>query len=89
MWLFVFSFRGGKRYSGMTFDSLCIGALVTVGSVLRDADVLSDLSKKGFGAAAWIIYLIAFVFVLSSIARYKPKQDSVHETPEDVRLQLH
>jgi hypothetical protein len=64
VWLILFLSKEYTQYPGMSIDALIVGSLLTVAAVLRDADVLSDLSKKGFGAAAWVVYLSTCVLAV-------------------------
>jgi hypothetical protein len=52
----------------MSIDALIMGSLLTVAAVLRDTDVLSDLSKKRFGAAAWVVYLSTCALAVRIVA---------------------
>ena len=60
VWLALFLLREYKQYPGMKVDALFGGVLLAVASALVDADVLSVMSKKGFGWAAWGVLLSAF-----------------------------
>lgn len=51
VWLLILLISDGKRYPGMVTDALLGGCLLAVTGVLRDADVISMLARKGFGAA--------------------------------------
>lgn len=68
VWLVMFLAKEYKQYPGMSMDALFGGALLVVASALRDADVLSDLSKKGFGAAAWVVFLGAGALLVRNFA---------------------
>lgn len=68
MWLALFLSREYKLYPGMSIDALFGGLLLAVSSVLHDADVLSDLSKKGFGWAAWVVLFGACGLVFRNFA---------------------
>jgi len=68
LWIFLFLMKNGKRYPGMVKDALLGGCLLTVAAVLHDADVFTVLSKKGFGAAAWVTFLGAGALVISNSA---------------------
>ena len=67
-WLFMFLSKEYKQYSGMSIDALFVGSLLTVASALCDSDVLFDLSKKGFGAAPWVVFLSASGLVFRTLA---------------------
>jgi hypothetical protein len=68
VWLILFLSKEYTQYPGMSIDALIIGSLLTVAAVLRDTDVLSDLSKKGFGAAAWVVYLSTCALAVRIVA---------------------
>jgi hypothetical protein len=52
MWLALFLSKEYRQYPGMSMDALFGGLLLAVASALHDADVLSDLSKKGVKGGA-------------------------------------
>ncbi|NYF79886.1 hypothetical protein [Granulicella arctica] len=68
LWIFLLLMNNGKRYPGMVKDALLGGCLLTVAAVLHDADVFTVLSRKGFGAAAWVTLLGASALVISNSA---------------------
>jgi hypothetical protein len=68
MWLFLLLMNEGRRFSGIAADSLFGGCLLAVAVVLHKSDVLSALSRTGFGAAWWIALFGACGFVLSKCA---------------------
>jgi hypothetical protein len=68
VWLVIFLAKEYRQYPGMSMDALFAGSLLAVASALRDADVMSDLAKKGFGAAAWVVLLSACALVLRNCA---------------------
>jgi hypothetical protein len=68
MWLALFLSKEYRQYPGMSMDALFGGLLLAVASALHDADVLSDLSKKGFGWAAWVVLFSACGLVFRNFA---------------------
>lgn len=68
VWLILFLSKEYTQYPGMSIDALIMGSLLTVAAVLRDTDVLSDLSKKRFGAAAWVVYLSTCALAVRIVA---------------------
>jgi hypothetical protein len=68
VWLALFLSKEYEQYPGMSMDALFGGSLLAVASALHDADVLSDLSKKGFGWAAWVVLFSASGLVLRGFA---------------------
>jgi hypothetical protein len=64
VWLIMVLSRGDKRYPGMSMDALLAGSLLAAASALQDSDVRSDLAKKGFGAAGWVVFLSACALVV-------------------------
>lgn len=58
----------GRRYSGIAADSLFGSCLLAVAAVLHKPDVLSVLSRMGFGGAWWIALFSACGLVLSKCA---------------------
>jgi hypothetical protein len=68
MWLALFLSREYRQYQGMSMDALFGGLLLAVASVLHDADVMSVLSKKGFGWASWVVLLGACGLVIRIFA---------------------
>jgi hypothetical protein len=73
IWLYLFLSNEYEQYPGMSMDAFFCGTLFAVASALRDADVLSVLSKKGFGAAAWVAFLSAMVLVFRNFGRRSRK----------------
>ena len=74
VWLFLLLAREGKRYRGMILDAVCGGVLLTVAAVLHDPAVRTALSELGFGAAAWVTFLSAFVLVVARSAQRHEEQ---------------
>jgi hypothetical protein len=76
VWLFVLLARGGRRYRGMIFDSLCGGLLLAVAATLHDPAVRAVLSKVGFGAAALVTFLSASALVVLRAAQRHESQSA-------------
>jgi len=70
MWLALFLSREYRQYPGMSMDAVFGGLLLAIASALHDADVLSDLSKKGFGWAAWVLLFSACGLVFRNSASF-------------------
>jgi hypothetical protein len=59
VWLVMFLSNQYDQYPGMSMDALFGGSLFAVASALHDAEVMSGLSKRGFGWAGWVVFVAA------------------------------
>lgn len=79
VWLFIFLSHEFNRYPGMSMDALLAGALLASASVLRDSDVLSELRKKSFGLAGWVVLLCASALAVRvSFYALRKRADASH-----------
>lgn len=76
----------GTRYPGMVKDAVLGGCLFAVAAVLRDSDVSSVLSAKGFRSAAWITFSGACGLIIRSFANNMARKNRELAGPSDTIL---
>lgn len=83
MWLALFLSKEFEHYPGMSMDAFFGGWLLAVASALHDADVLSDLSKEGFGWAGWVVLFSSCGLVFRNFACFSKMGKAADKAQEE------
>jgi hypothetical protein len=67
-------------------DAFFGGLLLAVASALHDADVLSDLSKKGFGWAGWVVLFSSVGLVFRNSACFSKMGKAADEASNNKKI---